>query len=152
MPRKHLLLSLLLTGCSAQCEGSIENTLNVDQAKEMISKDIATKLGTAPKTVECPKEVVSGKGKTFDCTFATGDGVDRVANVEQTDDEGNVRVSYKPALISVAEITQKIQSNLTEGLGADLVIDCGKLWKTQGVAFSCEANTEAKTGSVAVTW
>ena len=151
---KHLrfLVALTLAGCSAQCEVSTDNTLKLDQVRTLISTDMTKKLGAAPASITCPDKVVAEKGKSFECRFKTGDGADVVATVEQKDDEGNVRVTYAPDLASPEVVSGQIQKSLAEKLGPELKVDCGPLWRLQGVPFACKATLGPRSGTVKVTW
>lgn len=78
-----LAVTLLGTACSS--------TLDTDGLEDQIRSLMEERGGPAVTEVTCPDEIEVEAGATFECT-ATGDGVEWVVQVTQTDDQGNVEI------------------------------------------------------------
>jgi len=73
------------------CSVSV-GTDKLDTAKlqREISTGIEQQTSASVSSVSCPDNVEGRKGTTFDCTATLADGTTLTAQVDVTDDEGNV--------------------------------------------------------------
>ncbi len=80
--------------CAAAAAGLIAfsgcGTIDADKAESEIEKGIINQTGAQQVSVSCPDDVELKKGDTFKCVGKV-DGQDVPINVEQRDDEGNIR-------------------------------------------------------------
>jgi len=83
-----IVLGAVLAGCTSQ--------LDTDKAEREIKKGIAEQTGVEVKSVECPDEVETEEGDTFECTAVAESGDEVSVKVTQTDDEGNVNWELDP--------------------------------------------------------
>ena len=65
------------------------STLDTDGLEEQILSRMEELGGLEVTGVTCPQDIEAEAGATFECT-ATGEGVEWVVQVTQTDDRGNV--------------------------------------------------------------
>lgn len=65
-------------------------SINITRIEEVISEDLATQVGVAIVSVECPDDVVMEAGNDFECTATDEQGNTGVVTVTQDDDEGNI--------------------------------------------------------------
>lgn len=67
------------------------STLDTDGLEEQIVSLMEERGGPTVTQVTCPQDIEVEAGATFECT-ATGEGVEWVVQVTQTDDRGNVEI------------------------------------------------------------
>lgn len=72
------------------------STLDTQGLEEQIVALLEERGGPEVTEVTCPDDVEAEAGATFECT-ATGDGVEWVVQVTQTDDQGNVEIEIAGA-------------------------------------------------------
>ena len=76
------LLVLSLAGCKKQ----IDNV----KVEDSIKAGLKAQVGSAPKSITCPKDIPAKAGTAFECKGQTGEGQDMVVTVTIKDDEGTV--------------------------------------------------------------
>ncbi|MCW2783705.1 MAG: hypothetical protein JWP74_222 [Marmoricola sp.] len=90
-------------------------TTLIDHSKveKAIKKYYEKQSGTTVKSVKCPSDVKSVKGKTFKCSFVTGSGAKGVATVTVKDTKGNVHfdITSIPEDLSSAAISKGIKDD-----------------------------------------
>ncbi len=77
------LAAVVISGCG---------NLDTDKLESKIKED-AKKDGVTLTSVDCPSDIEAKKGKDFTCTAKVSTGQTLTLNIQQTDDEGNVRYS-----------------------------------------------------------
>ncbi len=87
-----LLAAATLFLLGARCEASVGNELNTDRLESEIQTGIEEQNpGITIESVDCPDDVPLEQGHTFTCTARDDAGNTATVDVEQTDDQGNVR-------------------------------------------------------------
>lgn len=72
------------------------STLDTEGLEEQIAALLDERGGPEVTEVTCPDDIEAEAGATFECA-ATGDGVEWVVRVTQTDDQGNVEIEIAGA-------------------------------------------------------
>ena len=85
--------ALALAGCDAEVSVG-ETTVDTDEAETQIAAGLTEQVGEEI-TVECPDDVEAEAGGTFTCEAADAAGEIIPVDVEQTDDDGNIRWSLR---------------------------------------------------------
>ena len=67
------------------------STLDTDGLEGQIMTLLEDRGGPAVTAVDCPEDIEVEAGSTFECS-ATGDGVEWIVKVTQSDDQGNVEI------------------------------------------------------------
>jgi hypothetical protein len=132
---------------------------NIDMAgvDKSIREGIATQLGMAVASVDCPKEArTAKKGDVFTCTVSPEVGGRLTVTVTQNDDQGNIAwsVMKTEGLLDLRKVQVSVVDGVKAQAGAEATVDCGGRWKAirPGEMFECKATSaDGQTATVEVT-
>ena len=113
-----------------------------ESVQQEIVRITQTAVGVAPADVRCPDEIRAEAGGTFACT-ATVDGQPVTYNVRQTDDQGNLTITYD-RLLKVAEVEGVIADQVGTDVEVAVNVDCPPADRTvvvnaPGTPIACTA-------------
>jgi len=160
-----LALAALVAGCGSKTlkKGEIEGFV------EKTAKEQDVKV----QSVECPDGVEAKKGESFKCTAKAAGGKEAEISVQQTSDDGNVRIqreAFAPLLgedaesssapsgqtLNVAKVEQAISENVSSESKGKITassVDCPNEVPIEASAtFTCKVTSEdGKTTEYTVT-
>ena len=111
----------LLGACRASVSiGSGSGQLDTDKAEDSIRTMLK---GVPVDSVTCPDRDLK-EGDVFECT-AEVDGQAARIEVTQKDDEGNVHLEQRDAILDVAKAVAFIEAQVQESTGSPVTADCG---------------------------
>jgi hypothetical protein len=113
-----------------------------ESVQQEIVRITQTAVGVAPADVRCPEEIRAEAGGTFACT-ATVEGQPVTYNVRQTDDQGNLTITYD-RLLKVAEVEGVIAEQVGTDVEVAVNVDCPPADRTvivnaPGTPIACTA-------------
>ena len=159
MRRRPPLLRALVLGAAvaatvglAAC-GSDDDQLDITEAEPVIARGLSEQLNVTVDEVICPEKVKRGQGNDFKCTARVGD-TQLTVDVEQRDDEGNVRYTYAQALIDVKRVERDVGSSISQQTGVTVTVSCGdKRYAVHDVndTFTCTATSGTESRDVTIT-
>jgi hypothetical protein len=82
---------VVAVACVALLGAACSSTLDTDGLEDQIRSLLEDRGGQTVTTVDCPADIEAEAGTTFECS-ATGEDVEWVVRVTQTDDQGNVEI------------------------------------------------------------
>lgn len=106
-PFAAVLLVLLVSGCG-------ETTIDASKVEDEV-RELAEKEDVEVESVECPEDRKAEDGDEFDCDLETEDGVKFEAEVEQTSDDGDVRIRISSDELARAKGEQAEQGGQVGG-------------------------------------
>jgi major membrane immunogen (membrane-anchored lipoprotein) len=133
-----LALALALSACSGSDDAE---TLSLTAARNEILRQATSGYGSVVDVgeVRCPQEVPREKGATFFCTVEL-DGQTLRVNVEQKDDQGNVRFYEAHAVLDVKRMNDTLASYTAEQGKPTSRVSCGEstvLVRSPGDEIEC---------------
>jgi hypothetical protein len=113
-----------------------------ESVQQEIVRITQTAVGVVPADVRCPDEIRAEAGGTFACT-ATVDGQPVTYDVRQTDDQGNLTITYD-RLLKVAEVEGVIAQQVGADVEVAVTVDCPPADRTvvvnaPGTPIACTA-------------
>jgi Domain of unknown function (DUF4333) len=131
--------AVLLGGCS--------HTIDSDKAERTIARLVATEVGSAVASVDCPSGKTAHEGDTFLCRVTGKDGSAADATVTETDDTGTVRVTAR--FLPTDETERSLAAQLTHRRRAPVGVDCQDIIVARkNVTFDCVTSTSGKKGRI----
>lgn len=117
-------LPLVFVGCqfSASCGNK---SINLENAREFISKTLEAESGQKPTSVTCPDKVEIKKDSSFECTASFGTLNAKVTLV-QTDDKGGVEMTAVSGILVAAKLEKEIAAAVGQQLNASVTMSCGE--------------------------
>ena len=89
------LLAVCSIGAAALAAGCGTKKLNIDEAERTMSERLGSRQGAEVK-VDCPEDVETKKGDTFNCRATSPGKKASTVKVTQLDDDGRVRFEVSP--------------------------------------------------------
>jgi len=135
-----LCLVTLLTACS--------QTIDNNKVELAIKNGLTEKTGIAVNTVSCPSEIEIKANNIFECEVNAENNRVIIAEVTQTNNQGNISWQVNQGLLTVATIEEQIKTGVSQQLNIEVTADCGnEKFKIafQGETFNCE--TKDKKGN-----
>jgi hypothetical protein len=126
-----------------------------ESVQQEIVRVTETAVGVTPADVRCPEEIRAEAGGTFACT-ATVDGQPVTYDVRQTDDQGNLTITYD-RLLKVDEVESVIAQQVGTDVEVAVNVDCPPADRTvvvnaPGTPIACTAtNATDPSDSAAIT-
>ena len=116
--------ALLVVGCKKR--------IDKDKLEKVIRSNFTERVGTAPDSVNCPKNEKAKKGDIFTCTLKMG-AMSIPVEVTQTSDNGDVSMRL------VGMVSTKAVQDLVKQKAPAAVLDCGGPLKAakKGESFEC---------------
>lgn len=146
MPARLALLLLpgvlVLAGCS--------KTIDESKAEGFIKQTVTRQVRVKVKEVRCPSGLTAKEGETFTCTVTGTDGSSGRLRVEETDDQGRVKV--RAPFIRVRDVERLIGSGIAKQVGSSVTVGCPEILPgKKGGTFICDAKSGSDTARVEVT-
>ncbi len=137
--RTSMLLALL--AFSALVAGCGTETLKKGEIEGFVEKT-AKEQGVAVESVDCPGDVEAKKGESFKCSMKANGGKEAEIDVEQTSDDGNVRVQRGAFAALLGE------DGGSPGAPSGAALDVDKVEKAIAGNVSSESNGRFTASSV----
>lgn len=142
------VVSLWLAGCSFSIGGG---GIDVDSLEEQIAAKINTIAPGEEAAVDCPDDVASAAGTTFQCT-ATIAGQPVTYKVTLTDDQGTFDAQPEQAVLDLKKAQDEIAAGLTKQVPGSWQVDCAQpgraaiLVAKPGDTFPCSFGGQSDDG------
>jgi hypothetical protein len=140
------LTRLLVHGCTlsaALALASCTRNLNMEPLRKSVADGLASQLGLAGASVECPESRPIKAGDSFECTATPSGGGRLTVRVSQKDDSGNISwdVVKTEGLLDLGKVEGSIVTGLREQARVEATVSCGGRWRAAkaGDTFECEA-------------
>lgn len=129
--------------------------LDTAEAERQIVSITEEQTGVTVTDVSCPDDVELAAGTVTTCTAAV-EGQEVTYTVEQTDDEGNVRIDGEQVFVQVADVETALTEQFASEAGLSVVATCDAgdrtvLVAADGLELTCEAtlvDDPSDTGTV----
>ncbi len=129
--------------------------LDTAEAERQIVSITEEQAGVTVTDVSCPEDVELAAGTVTTCT-AMVEGQEVGYTVEQTDDEGNVRIDSDQVFVQVADVEATLTDQFATEAGLSVVATCDAgdrtvLVAADGLELTCEAtlvDDPSDTGTV----
>ncbi|MBM7807962.1 hypothetical protein JOD57_003799 [Geodermatophilus bullaregiensis] len=118
--------------------------LDTAEAERQIVSITEEQTGVTVTDVSCPDDVELAAGTVTTCT-AMVEGQEVTYTVEQTDDEGNVRIDGEQVFVPVADVESALTDQFASEAGLSVVSTCDAGERTvlvaaDGLELTCEAS------------
>ncbi len=118
--------------------------LDTAEAERQIVSITEEQTGVTVTDVSCPDDVELAAGTVTTCT-AVVEGQEVTYTVEQTDDEGNVRIDSDQVFVQLADVETALTEQFATEAGLSVVATCDAgdrtvLVAADGLELTCEAS------------
>ena len=110
--------ALLLSACGGSSA--------LDDLKSPMTDVFKTELDVDLEDIQCPEGVSIEAGNQFQCTAAITDGAGRLRVGVLMDVDGRANFTRENVLVDLDAIEQEIGDELSRGIGAPIVLECGE--------------------------